>query len=144
MIEITGNIWNYYNKGEWIVITTNGTLNKQGHCVMGKGIALQAKVTFPIFPIIIGRMINKEGNHCYVVEPIRLISFPVKHNWWDKQADLDLVRSSCVELGKLTKLLDLDRVYLPKVATSNGHRDWDREVRPILKKHLDDKFFVVS
>jgi hypothetical protein len=49
-----------------------------------------------------------------------------------------------VELGKLTKLLDLDRVYLPKVATSNGHRDWDREVRPILKKHLDDKFFVVS
>jgi len=43
MKEVIGNIWNYYNKGNWIVITTNGTIKKNGEAVMGRGVALEAK-----------------------------------------------------------------------------------------------------
>lgn len=38
MREINGsNIWDFYNKGFWIAITTNGTVKKNGEAVMGRG-----------------------------------------------------------------------------------------------------------
>ena len=40
MKEVKGDIWNFYNKGYWIVIPTNGTVKRNGEAVMGRGVAL--------------------------------------------------------------------------------------------------------
>ena len=43
MKVIKGNIWEYWKKGFNIVIPTNGYIKRDGSCVMGKGLAFQAK-----------------------------------------------------------------------------------------------------
>jgi hypothetical protein len=48
--EIVGNIWDYYDKGHWIVITTNGIVNKNGEAIMGRGVALEAAKKFKDLP----------------------------------------------------------------------------------------------
>lgn len=44
MKECQGNIWTY--GADIIVITTNGTVRKDGACVMGRGVAQQALKRF--------------------------------------------------------------------------------------------------
>ncbi len=45
MIEEFGDIWEI--PGDARVITTNGVVRKDGACVMGRGVALQAKMRYP-------------------------------------------------------------------------------------------------
>ena len=62
MIEVLGNIWDYYENGFPICITTNGNVSGIGYNVMGKGIALEAKKRFPKLPKMIGDHIRNAGN----------------------------------------------------------------------------------
>jgi len=62
MKEITGDIWDFYEKGFWIVITTNGNVKDNGEAVMGKGIALQARQRYPLLPSMLGKGILEIGN----------------------------------------------------------------------------------
>lgn len=57
MKEVTGNIWDYHEKGYWIVITTNGTVKANGEAVMGRGVALQAKRKYQGLPWRLGQEI---------------------------------------------------------------------------------------
>ena len=88
MIEITGDIWGYYDVGCNICITTNGFVKKNGWAVMGRGIALQAKKRFPNIDIRYGNMLGGptstgNPNTFMFVEEIapRIFSFPVKRDW---------------------------------------------------------------
>jgi len=106
--EISGNIWDYYDKGNWIVITTNGTIKQNGECVMGRGVALDAKIRFPEFPLKLGYMIEHAGNIVADFPKYRIITFPVKNNWFEK-ADINLIEKSCralKELMRVSKMLD--------------------------------------
>lgn len=147
MQEITGNIWDYHEKGHWIVITTNGTIKKNGSCVMGRGVALQAAKKFPDLPALIGQHLRDRGNDCFSVPILGIISFPTKHNWWEK-SDLNLIEKSCKELVNLINnpcrgMETISKVYLVRPGCSNGKLDW-KDVKPILEKYLDDRFAVVE
>lgn len=137
------NIWTVAI-GNWVVIPTNGFVKVNGECVMGRGVAQQAARMFPWLPLMLGTQLRKTGNKLYLFEDItrgyRLITFPVKHNWWEK-ADLDLIRTSTKELGSIKSLWS--GVYLPHVGCGNGQLDW-ADVQPILEEYLDDRFTVVT
>lgn len=30
MVEVRGDVWDYYDQGYWLVVTTNGSLNRRG------------------------------------------------------------------------------------------------------------------
>ena len=140
MKEITGNIWDYYDKGNWIVLTTNGTVRKDGACVMGRGVALQAKQRFPNLPFMLGSFISITGNKSYWFRSYRIITFPVKHNWWEK-AILGLIENSCNLLVK-----DFPAnfpIYMVRPGCGNGGLEW-KDVKPVLEKYLDDRFIVVQ
>lgn len=150
MKERTGNIWDYYDKGHWIVITTNGTVKKNGEAVMGRGVALEVKQRFPWLPYALGEKLNKNGNKCYWFNEIRIISFPVKHNWWER-ADVMLIENS---LKDLVRIIDLQyphlknsdykkEICLVRPGCGNGQLNW-KDVKPILEKYLDDRFIVVN
>jgi len=144
MKEINGNIWDEYDKGRWIVITVNGTIRKDGACVMGRGIAKQVAIKFPKFPYILGAAIRKEGNNLFVFGDFRIITFPVKHHW-KEQADLELIEKS---LKQLVDWADNPRkhgkFYIVRAGVGNGCRDWETEVKPLYEKYLDDRFVVVE
>lgn len=146
MQEVKGDIWNYYDKGNWIVIPTNGTVKANGEAVMGRGLALRAKLKFPQLPFALGRFINAYGNVVFVsnlqgkgFKAIRLITFPVK-NHWKETASLHLIERSCNQLVYVAP--QNFPIYLPRVGCGNGRLDWE-DVKPILERYLDDRFIVV-
>ena len=69
----------------------------------------------------------------------KILSFPVKTEWWEK-ANLDVIEGSAKQLSKLAPKED---VYLPRVGCGNGKLDW-KDVKPVLERCLDDRFTVVS
>ena len=140
MREVVGNLWDYYEKAT-IVITTNGSLKKSGECVMGKGCAFEAKKKFPWVAKVLGTLIIEGGNKVFYLGD-GLVSFPVKHNWWEK-ADLELIERSSIELVNLTNHYKWKTVVVPRPGCGNGGLEWN-EVKPILKRYLDDKFLVIT
>ena len=63
MREITGNIWDFYAQGKWIVITTNGNTKSNGEAIMGRGVALEAAQRLPELPQMLGQRLRAGGNH---------------------------------------------------------------------------------
>ena len=132
MKEIVDNIWKYHKTSphHWVVVTTNGFVKTSGACVMGRGIAREAAKKFPTLPFELGKKIQYDGNKVFVWPEYNVITFPVKHAWWEA-ADLQLIEKSAQALAALFKDRE-DIVYIPKVGCANGKRTW-AEVRPILE-----------
>lgn len=142
MTEVEGDLWDFHRKGHWVVITTNGFVRKNGSAVMGRGVAKQAAKRFPGIERGLGERIKATGNVVHpFVQPVRIFTFPVKHNWWEK-ADLALIDKSVWQLIYLVTEMQLDRVCLPRVGCGNGERTWE-EVKSLLEP-LDERFTVVS
>ncbi len=154
MKEVTGNLWTY--PADVRVITTNGTVKKNGECVMGRGCALEAKKKWDIAGVL-GNAIKEYGNVVVNLsslynanrkwpESFQLYTFPVKHAWYQK-ADIELIKSSAEELVDLISDASGDdqdlKVVLPRPGCGNGGLDWN-EVKPILEPIFDDRFHVIT
>lgn len=135
MIEVTGNLWDY--PADVRIITTNGTIKKDGSCVMGRGCAKEAADRYPDFPKLLGKAIKQGGNNPHVIEGI--ITFPVKHQWFE-HADLTLIRTSVLQLKRM---IDPSKTYvMPRPGCGNGKREWS-EVKSLLKD-LPDNVYVIT
>lgn len=139
--ERAGNVWDVHDQYNWVVITSNGFVKRNGECVMGAGVAKEAKQRFPTVPATVGKGIKKYGNVPLFLPDKSIATFPVKHNWWE-QADLELIRQSC-ELfkAKMTKL-PKTVFHLPRPGCGNGRLTWE-EVGPVLKRYFDNDPRVV-
>lgn len=151
MKEVAGNLWDYHDQGHWVVITTNGTVRGDGECVMGRGVAAQAKARFPNLPRELGQRIRDQGNVPQSFSDYRLLTLPVKHNWWEK-ADPVLVKDMLIRLIGIAKLLSVSKhkelnnifpLYMVRPGCGNGQLSW-RDVKPFIEKYLDDRFIIVE
>ena len=142
MVEQFGDAWEL-SKGNILCITTNGHVKKSGEAVMGRGIASQAKERFPALPAYLGDNLLRLGNHVYWLGKWGkwfLISFPTKHNWWEK-SDPELIKKSIKELQEI--LIDPRyQIFLPKPGCSNGGLDW-KNVKPLVEC-LSDQYTIVD
>lgn len=141
MREISGNIWHLYDRGHWLVVTTNGFVRKNKTCVMGRGIALQAARRFPDLPGELGQRILDGGNHVEVFPQYRIITMPVKHNWWER-ADLVLIERSAQEVRK-TNIHAHNNVASVRPGCGNGGLKWC-DVKPVLEKYWNERFVIVE
>jgi len=156
MQEIEGDLF----EQKWasaICITTNGFIKKNGCAVMGRGCAKEARERFPGIDLKLGTTISIKGNHVNHLLTITthlidessgwgaqdIYSFPVKKYWWD-QADLTLIEQSAKELVDITNKKGYTSVVIPRPGCNNGKRDWETEVKPILNRLLDDRFYIVN
>ena len=145
MLEVHGDIWDFYKQGYWIVIPTNSFVKSNGECVMGAGLAFDAKDRFPKLPKELGDRLNAYGNEVFTFWNYKVITFPVKRWWWEK-ASLELIEKSSKSMQTIFKynLAGIRTpVYIPKVGCGNGKLSWE-SVKPILEKYLDDRFVVVT
>jgi len=156
MREIIGNLWDFHTKGRWVVVPTNGDVNRRGEAVMGRGVAYQARMKYPGIVTDLGHLLKTHGNHVYPLTKYRMFSFPVKVHWY-LMADLRLIALSCDELRKVFEvaanrrgdhmaetILQIDNVYIPRVGCGFGQLIW-KDVFPILSERLsDDRFIAVS
>jgi len=142
MKVIKGNIWDYPGKDHGIVIPTNGYIKRDGSCIMGKGLSLQAKERIPGIEFRLGRLIRERGNNVFYLGK-GLLSFPVKDQWWEK-AKLSLIMKSAIQLKELVDtFVPTKKIVLPKVGCGNGGLNWIK-VEPILDDYLDDRFIIVD
>lgn len=149
MIEIEGNMWQ--TPCDWLCITTNGFIKKNGEAVMGRGCAKEAKELMPYLPALLGMMIKLQGNNVHELTsknlPLaraykRLFSFPVKHNWWE-EADIDLIGKSCVNLRSMwIKSPGVPIVVIPRPGCGNGKLSWGF-VKPLIEDLLPEPEFRV-
>lgn len=145
MIEKTGNLWD--EDADARVITTNGYVRNDGACVMGRGVAQQCARKFPMIPYLLGSLIKERGNNVYLVGLPEetytfLVSFPVKHYFW-QEADFALIERSAKQLRELSDTYPWKKIVLPRPGTGNGRLEWE-DVKPIIEPYLDDRFTVVS
>ena len=110
MKEVFGDLWEFDGT---IAITTNGSIKRDRTCVMGRGCARQAVARFPELPHKLRNKDFRQGNHVFYFPECKLITFPVKHNWWEA-ADLGLIERSARELLNLIEGKNIkEAVYLP-------------------------------
>jgi len=144
MKELVGNVWDYHDTGHWVVVTTNGTITyddwERPLCVMGAGVAKQAKERFPNLPAALGYYVQTSGNIVYAFPQYNLYTFPVKINWWLK-ADMRLIVRSCNQLSKIAPKDEL--TYMVRPGCGVGRLAW-RDVKPEIEGLLDDRFVVVE
>jgi len=146
MKECKGNIWEY--PSDAICITTNGIVKKDGRLVMGGGIALEVVQRYPEIDLTLGRYVKAYGNRCFYI-PIDLynhfviISFPTKHHYKNDSC-IKLIKKSTKELVEIVDKYKLNTIALPKVGCGLGRLNYDKQVKPILSKYLDDRFTIFS
>ena len=142
MIEVKGDIWEYKREWEWIVVTTNGDVKKNGRAVMGRGVALEATVFLLGLPEELGERIKKYGSRVFAFIGWGILTFPVKKHWNEK-ANLGLIRASAIELESIVTTLGLSEVYMVRPGCGNGGLGW-KEVKDTICDILDDRFVVVQ
>ena len=148
MLNVVGNAWELINgsKYDGLCLTTNGTVKSNGACVMGRGIALEAKQKLPGIDKYLGNSIVTKGNISVHLGSIKdntqLFSFVVKHNYYE-EADIELIKLSCLQLMAWINKLDLKAVLLPRPGCGNGKLKWV-DVQPIIEPLLDDRVVIVS
>lgn len=133
---IKDDIWKYRSTG-YIVVPTNGVVNRYGEAVMGRGLALQTKQKYPEFPRLLARHIFTVGNVPGLFHKYSIITFPVKHHWQDK-ASVKLIEDSAILLRKFIRAQRSHpkrlEIYMPKVGCGNGQLDW-KDVEPIIERY---------
>lgn len=144
MKEERGNVWTHHKRGYWAVITTNGSVRTDGAAVMGRGVARQAAVKYPDLPFELGTHIKDWGNTVGIFQQYMIITLPVKHHWQSK-ANLELIETSIKKLRQVFGFAGMpaSKIYMVRPGCGYGRLDW-ADVRPILEKHLDDRFIVVE
>lgn len=147
MKEIIGDIWKVATDEDWIVIPTNGDIDRKGEAVMGAGMALYCKENFPFLPRELGERLKTFGNHLQVFFDIGLITFPTKRHWQD-DSTLELIELSCTELYYLIQFgikhlgNPFKRILIPRVGCGNGKLQWS-EVKKILNSHFNGEPRIV-
>ena len=139
--ELSGNLWEYYNQGYVVAITTNGKVSRSGKNVMARGTAKQAAARFPDLPQQLGELIAASGNHVHEL-PGHLVSFPVEHTPYEVP-DLKLIEQSSRELRQLVDAKGWEKVIVPRPGCGGGGLSWG-DVRPLLAPHFDERFRIIK
>ena len=140
MLEAKGNLWMF--PADYRIITTNGTVKKNGESVMGAGCAAEAKRKYPHLAKDLGEMVSVAGNRVWTFPNYGLISFPVKHNWWER-ADPELISASVYSLSCMAvNSLSSATFVMPRPGCGNGKLSWD-DVRPLCLS-LPDNVTVIT
>lgn len=140
MREIVGDIWDYLGSAV-VAITTNGQVTRDGRAALGRGCAREAGERFPWLAKRLGALIRDHGNHVHYLGE-GLVSFPVEHSPFENP-DLRLIERSAKELAELAAREGWPMVIVPRPGCGGGGLDW-REVRPVLERHFDDRFHIIT
>ena len=141
MHEIVGDLWEKHACGAIVAITIGGRVTKSGKSIMLRGCARQAAERFPVLLQIHGSLLINHGNHVFDLGR-RIVSFPVEADPY-QTPDLKLIERSTRELVELTDYKGWQQVVVPRPGCGGGGLSWS-EVKPILGKYLDDRFYVIS
>lgn len=136
---------------EAVCVTTNSMIRKDGHAVMGRGIAKTANDRFRL-SLQLAEYLRKYGNRAFYLGPrtdvrtgrtFAIITFPTKQDWKD-DSDLELIRTSAEQVVRICDKFGIRTCYLTCPGCANGHLDWESQVKPVIEPILDDRFVIAD
>ncbi|PLX69506.1 MAG: ADP-ribose-binding protein [Denitrovibrio sp.] len=136
----TANLLDYVGTNP-VVITTNGTIKKDGKANLGRGNAKELGKTLDWLAEKLGILIRDGGNHVHHIDNM-IVSFPVEETW-TSHADLKLVERSAKELVRLVELYNWEKVYMPLPGCGGGGLK-PSDVISTLAPILDDRFIILN
>jgi len=139
MLETVGDIWEHADRGEIIVITTNGSLTRDGRAIFGRGVARQAALRFPELADELGKLLAVQGSHVFDLGN-GVVTFPVEETPWSLP-DLRIIARSARELRLLADHSGWQRIIVPRPGC--GGLSW-KEVKPLLESCFDHRFLVID
>jgi hypothetical protein len=156
VLELHGDLWELAQGDgvDAVCVLTNGFRTDKGECVMGKGVAGEAKRRWPDLPARVGRLLGEHGNRCFRlrVEGLRpdLVTFPTKPERGPEgqpgfavDSDPTLIVASARQLFEMATKFGWQRVLLPRPGVGAGKLRWE-DVKPLLEPLLDDRFSAVT
>lgn len=139
---LKADLWDIYDLGNWIGITTNGVVDGPGRAVMGGGIALEAATRFPDLSTDLGNVLRTHGNNVWVFWNRQIITIPTKNHYKDS-SKFYLIEWS---LRQLIGILDLNprikKIYLPLLGCGLGGLKWEDVSWVIENKSLQDNRII--
>jgi hypothetical protein len=141
MLETIGDIWTYADQGDVIVITTNGSVTRDGRAVFGRGVARQAALRFPGLADKLGRLLAEQGSHVFDLGN-GVVTFPVEESPWSLP-ELRIIDRSAQELRALADRSGWRRIVVPRPGCGGGGLAW-KDVEPVLAPWFDERFIVIS
>lgn len=124
-MQYPAKLFEVYERGGTIVVTTNGIVRANGEAVMGAGVALEAKARQEWLPLALGKAIQEKGNQLYYFDAWRMITFPTKHDFRER-SPMPLIEKSAHELAALLHARpEILHVYIPRVGCRNGGLRWE-------------------
>ncbi len=111
--------------------------------VMGKGLALQFKETFPEMfreyrracnrgDVIVGRMyVYNRGS---ALEPRYIINFPTKQHWMQRSR-MEYIRNGLDALAREVEFLGVRSIAIPPLGCGNGGLYW-KHVQPMIEEAM--------
>src|SRR5688572_2369776 len=153
MIEITGDYWHEFWQGyDACCCTTNMVVKNSGELVMGAGIAKDFAERFKYLPSMWGKALSDlfkrkvEPGLLVDYGPVHhypsLVAFPTKYNYKDPSSTT-LIQKSAQQLKILANALGWKNVLLTRPGCGLGGLNWESEVKPMISKILDDRFYVI-
>jgi len=148
MKEIKGNILDYINRVDAVCVTTNSVIKRDGTAVMGAGVAKSFALKYPMLPKALADNIKTYGNVTnYLPTPVtqkaQILSLPTKAHW-KNNSDIKLIEQSLKRLVEITDKENYKYVLLVRPGCSNGGLNWETDVKPLCKKLLNDRFYIIS
>jgi hypothetical protein len=140
MLETVGDIWEYAATGI-IVITTNGSVTRDGRAIFGRGVAQQAANIFPCLADKLGRLLAEKGNHVFYLG-YGIVTFPVEENPWSLP-DLRIIARSAQELVSLADSFGWLQILVPRPGCGGGGLAWEN-VKPLLEPWFDNRFLLIT
>ena len=126
-----------------ICVTTNSVVKRNGHLVMGGGVAKLFATNYPELPYKLGQKVKTYGNIPYLIKikGDTIVSFPTKNNY-KHPSDLDLIKNSAIKLEQLATKFRWTNVAIPAPGIGLGKLKW-KDVEPVLSSILDDRFTIL-
>lgn len=137
---VQGNIWEFENKLDYVCITTNSIVKRDGSLVMGAGIAKEANLKVNGLAKDFGQQILNKNLHGdfygLLLAKEKYIAFQTKLHY-KNESPLDVVERSCEMLERLSKRHPEKSFGLPFPGVSNGRLS-PKVVYPFLVKLPDN------
>lgn len=149
---IRGDIWELYDFGYPIVIPVNVGWTKEGHSVMGRGVAADCAKRMPDSKARWGALCmeyKERVTTCYD-DKLNLFYFPTKplnveapHLSWQGKATVDTVKRSLAGLIVAAKEAKIENIVIPLVGCGNGGLA-PKVIRKLMLANLDDRFTLIE
>ena len=140
--EQVGNIWDFHDKNNWVVVTTNSTIKNNGTNVMGGGIAKEAAKRYPKLPRLVAEGIERWGNIPLFFPDITVATLPTKNDVW-LDSTLELVIDSASKFAGKIDLFSWPAIYhIPRPGCGLGGLDWET-VKPEMEAIFGNRKDIV-